>query len=62
DILVANSGLQKDASIVDMSLEDWNTVINVNLTGQFLCARAALRQFIKQHERAREHVLGQLRC
>ncbi|AKF45787.1 SDR family oxidoreductase [Pseudomonas fragariae (ex Marin et al. 2024)] len=48
DILVANSGLQKDASIVDMSLEDWNTVINVNLTGQFLCARAALRQFIKQ--------------
>lgn len=31
-----------------MSLEDWNTVINVNLTGQFLCARAALRQFIKQ--------------
>ncbi|EPM94667.1 short-chain dehydrogenase/reductase family oxidoreductase, partial [Pseudomonas syringae pv. actinidiae ICMP 18804] len=48
DILVANSGLQKDAAIVDMSLEDWNTVINVNLTGQFLCARAALRQFIKQ--------------
>jgi glucose 1-dehydrogenase len=48
DILVANSGLQKDAAFVDMSLEDWNTVINVNLTGQFLCARAALRQFIAQ--------------
>lgn len=48
DILLANSGLQKDASIVDMTLEDWNTVINVNLTGQFLCARAALRQFISQ--------------
>ena len=31
-----------------MSLADWNTVINVNLTGQFLCARAALRQFIHQ--------------
>lgn len=48
DILLANSGLQKDAPIVDMSLDDWNTVINVNLTGQFLCARAALRQFIAQ--------------
>ena len=48
DILIANSGLQKDAATVDMSLEDWNTVIDVNLTGQFLCARAALRQFQKQ--------------
>ncbi len=48
DILVANSGLQKDAAFADMSLEDWNTVINVNLTGQFLCARAAVRQFAKQ--------------
>lgn len=52
DILLANSGLQKDAAIVDMTLDDWNTVINVNLTGQFLCARAALRQFIKQGIRA----------
>ncbi|MET0125372.1 MAG: glucose 1-dehydrogenase [Pseudomonas caspiana] len=48
DILLANSGLQKDASIVDMTLADWNKVIDVNLTGQFLCARAALRQFISQ--------------
>jgi glucose 1-dehydrogenase len=48
DILLANSGLQKDASIVEMTLDDWNKVINVNLTGQFLCARAALRQFISQ--------------
>ncbi|RAU45508.1 MULTISPECIES: glucose 1-dehydrogenase [unclassified Pseudomonas] len=48
DILVANSGLQKDAAIAELTLEDWNTVINVNLTGQFLCARAALRQFAKQ--------------
>lgn len=51
DILVANSGLQKDAPIADMTLNDWNTVINVNLTGQFLCARAALRQFAKQEIR-----------
>ena len=48
DILVANSGLQKDAAVADMSLKDWNTVINTNLTGQFLCARAAIRQFRKQ--------------
>jgi glucose 1-dehydrogenase len=34
-----------------MTLKDWNTVINVNLTGQFLCARAALRQFAKQEIR-----------
>ncbi|MEN4980889.1 glucose 1-dehydrogenase [Erwinia billingiae] len=45
DILVANSGLQKDAPVADMSLADWNKVIEVNLTGQFLCARAAVRQF-----------------
>uniref|UniRef100_UPI0025862FF7 SDR family NAD(P)-dependent oxidoreductase n=1 Tax=uncultured Pseudomonas sp. TaxID=114707 RepID=UPI0025862FF7 len=48
DILVANSGLQKDAAVADMSLEDWNTVINTNLTGQFLCAQAAIRQFRRQ--------------
>lgn len=48
DILVANSGLQKDAPSIEMTLEEWNTVLNVNLTGQFLCARAALRQFRDQ--------------
>ncbi|MGF0241079.1 SDR family oxidoreductase [Rhodococcus sp. IEGM1300] len=48
DILIANSGMQKDANAVDMSLADWNQVIGVNLTGQFLCARAALRIFNKQ--------------
>ncbi|QZP32716.1 glucose 1-dehydrogenase [Pseudomonas sp. DR48] len=48
DILVANSGMQKDAPAVDMSLADWNQVISVNLTGQFLCARAALRIFNRQ--------------
>lgn len=48
DILVANSGLQKDAAAVDLSLDDWTTVIGTNLTGQFLCARAALRIFTRQ--------------
>jgi glucose 1-dehydrogenase len=45
DILVANAGLQKDAPFDRMTLQDWNTVINVNLTGQFLCCREAVRKF-----------------
>jgi glucose 1-dehydrogenase len=53
DLLVANSGVQKDAAIADMSLEDWNTVIDVNLTGQFLCAREAVRRFRAQPEAGR---------
>jgi glucose 1-dehydrogenase len=44
-VLVSNAGLQRDAAFVDMTLEQWNTVIGVNLTGQFLCARAAAREF-----------------
>jgi len=43
DILVANAGVQRDALFVDMTLADWNTVIGVNLTGQFLCCREAVR-------------------
>ena len=45
DILVNNAGLQRDAPFEDMTLEQWNTVIGVNLTGQFLCAREAVREF-----------------
>jgi glucose 1-dehydrogenase len=45
DILINNAGLQKDAPIDEMTLADWNLVINVNLTGQFLCAREAVREF-----------------
>lgn len=48
DILVNNAGLQQDAPIDEMSLQQWNTVIGVNLTGQFLCARAAIREFKKR--------------
>jgi len=48
DILVNNAGLQRDARAVDMSLADWNTVIGINLTGQFLCARAAAREFLRR--------------
>jgi len=45
DILVSNAGLQQDAPIEEMTLAQWNTVIGVNLTGQFLCAREAIREF-----------------
>ncbi len=45
DILVNNSGLQNDAPSDEMTLAQWNKVINVNLTGQFLCAREAIREF-----------------
>jgi glucose 1-dehydrogenase len=48
DILVNNAGLQKDAALVDMTLENWNLVIGVNLTGQFLCAREAAKEFLRR--------------
>lgn len=48
DILVANSGIQQDASITDMTVEQWRRVLDVNLTGQFLCAREAIRCFQQQ--------------
>jgi glucose 1-dehydrogenase len=52
DILVSNAGLQRDAPITEMTLEQWNTVLGVNLTGTFLCARAAARAMIRQGIRA----------
>ncbi len=48
DILINNAGLQKDAAFVEMTLKEWETVISVNLTGQFLCARAAAREFLRR--------------
>jgi glucose 1-dehydrogenase len=48
DILINNAGLQKDSPFVDMTLADWQKVIDVNLTGQFLCAREAAREFLKR--------------
>ena len=48
DILLNNAGLQRDASFHEMTLEQWNTVISINLTGQFLCAREAVREFLRR--------------
>ncbi len=48
DIMVANAGLQRDASVTEMSLAQWQKVIDVNLTGQFLCAREAAKEFMRR--------------
>ncbi len=48
DIMVANAGLQRDAAVTDMTLAQWQKVIDVNLTGQFLCAREAAKEFVRR--------------
>jgi len=48
DILVNNAGIQNDAVFIDMSLHDWQMVLDVNLTGQFLCAREAAIEFLRR--------------
>ena len=48
DILINNAGLQRDSPFQDMTLEQWNFVLGVNLTGQFLCAREAIREFLRR--------------
>jgi len=48
DILVNNAGLQRDSAFKSMTLSQWNTVINVNLTGQFLCSRQAVNEFLRR--------------
>jgi glucose 1-dehydrogenase len=48
DILINNAGLQQDAPFQEMTLQQWQKVIDVNLTGQFLCAREAAREFLRR--------------
>lgn len=48
DILVANAGLQRDAPVTQMTLAQWQKVLDVNLTGQFLCAREATKEFLRR--------------
>jgi len=62
DILVANAGIQKDAPIAEMSLSDWQAVVDVNLTGQFLCAREAIKRFRQQGNRGRARANGTILC
>lgn len=62
DIVVANAGIQKDAALTDMSLADWNKVIEVNLSGQFLCLREAIRHFLAQGIAPHSKALGKVIC
>ncbi|MEU5806679.1 SDR family oxidoreductase [Streptomyces sp. NPDC047718] len=48
DVLVANAGLQRDSAFTEMTLAQWQKVIDVNLTGQFLCAREATKEFLRR--------------
>ena len=63
DILVANAGIQLDAPLAAMTVEQWRRVLDVNLTGQFLCARAAVRQFLAQpYDLALSRARGKIVC
>jgi glucose 1-dehydrogenase len=63
DILVANAGWQKDAALLEMTLAQWRAVLDVNLTGQFLCAREAVREFLRRGPvPQRSRALGKIVC
>jgi glucose 1-dehydrogenase len=63
DIAVTNAGIQQDAAFLDMTLEQWNAVIATNLTGQFLCAREAAREFKRRGiQPERSKAAGKIIC
>ncbi|WP_341881066.1 3-oxoacyl-[acyl-carrier-protein] reductase [Synechococcus sp. UW140] len=48
DVLVNNAGITRDGLLMRMKTSDWQAVINLNLTGVFLCTRAVTRPMLKQ--------------
>jgi len=62
DILINNAGLQKDAPFTEMTLEQWNFVLSVNLTGQFLCAREAIKEFLRRGVNGKSKSAGKIIC
>ena len=50
NVLVNNAGITKDGLLMRMKTEDWQSVINLNLSGVFLCTRAVSRQMLKQKQ------------
>lgn len=60
DIVCSNAGIQRDSALVDMTIEQWNQVIGVNLTGAFLCAREAAREFTRRGMRDVSKALGKI--
>ena len=61
-IMVCNAGLQRDSAFDEMTLAQWSTVIGVNLTGQFLCARSAVREFKRRGMTDVSTALGKILC
>jgi glucose 1-dehydrogenase len=62
DIVVANAGIQIDASFAQMEVAQFNRVLQVNLTGQFLCAREGVRRFLAQGPTPLSRALGKIIC
>ena len=62
DILINNAGLQRDHPIEEMTLDEWNKVIGVNLTGQFMAAREAIKHFRAQGPSKLSCSLGKIIC
>jgi len=62
DVLVANAGIQQDATLTDMTLGQWKAVIDTNLTGQFLCVREAVRRFDARTGELRSCARGRIVC
>ena len=62
DLVVANAGLQADAAFTEMTLAQWNQVISVDLTGQFLCCREAARIFRRQGVHEHGRAAGKIIC
>jgi glucose 1-dehydrogenase len=62
DILINNAGLQKDAPFTEMTLDQWNFVLGVNLTGQFLCAREAIKEFLRRGVNGKSRSAGKIIC
>jgi glucose 1-dehydrogenase len=60
DIVVANAGIQRDAPFAEMTLAQWQQVLDVNLTGQFVCAQEAVRQFRRQGRTPASRALGKI--
>jgi glucose 1-dehydrogenase len=61
DIVVANAGIQRDGAVGDLTLEAWQAVLAVDLTGAFLCAQAAVRRFRQQgRDPQRSRALGKI--
>ena len=60
DIVCSNAGIQRDSDLADMTMPQWDQVIDVNLTGAFLCAREATREFTRRGMRDVSCALGKI--